>query len=105
MLEVLILLMAPLLILMMVAVHAYASGPADDAAGAVAYALRCRLTGLSQEAVWAARRAYDAADTVASARYDDAGMNAPGIEDSIAADDLIQQELGRQEDDLRSLEP
>src|SRR5882672_537 len=31
---------------------------AEDAAAALVYALRCRLGGLSQDAVWAARRAY-----------------------------------------------
>jgi len=32
----------------------------DDAATAVAYALRCRKNGLAQEAAWAAERAYEA---------------------------------------------
>src|SRR5262245_55148515 len=35
---------------------------ADDAASAVAYALRALETGEPREAAWAARRAYDAAD-------------------------------------------
>src|SRR5882724_3878028 len=35
---------------------------AEDAAAALAYALRCRQNGLAKEAAWAARRAYEAVD-------------------------------------------
>lgn len=35
---------------------------AEDAAAAVAYALRCRENGQSTDSAWAARRAYEAVD-------------------------------------------
>src|SRR5512138_1845994 len=40
---------------------------AEDAAAALAYALRARLTGDPQEAAWACRRVYEAADHFAIA--------------------------------------
>ena len=38
---------------------------ADDALSSLAYAIRCSLTPEPQEAAWAARRAYEAADQAA----------------------------------------
>jgi uncharacterized protein YjaG (DUF416 family) len=79
------------------------SGLAQNAAAAVAYALRSRLTGLAQEAAWAAVQAYEAADLVATSGLN-ADFNIPGIEDVIEATDVIQQELALQARDLQDLE-
>lgn len=69
---------------------------------AVAYAIRCRLTNDPQEAAWAARQAYEALDLWVTTR-DDADVNATGVNAQIAADPLIQAELGRQERDIEAL--
>lgn len=75
---------------------------ANDAGAALAYALRARLSGLSQEAAWAARRAYDSVDHFAQT---DAGIdtNAPGAEFLILSNPVVQAELGRQRRDLVDL--
>lgn len=75
---------------------------AQHAAAAVAYAVRCRLTNDPQEAAWAARQVYEALDLWVTTR-DDADMNATGGSAQIAADPLIQDELGRQERDIQAL--
>jgi uncharacterized protein YjaG (DUF416 family) len=75
---------------------------ASDAAAAVAYAFSVRLTGDSQDAAWAARRAYEALDyfVVTHAAID---RNVPGAEARILSDPRIQQELTRQRRDLDEL--
>ena len=73
---------------------------AEDAAAAVAYALRARLTGSSQEAAWAGRRAYEAIDYFVSKSADrfDLQTDAEALEHP-----LLQAELNRQLRDLREL--
>jgi uncharacterized protein YjaG (DUF416 family) len=75
---------------------------AEDAAAAVAYALRTIKTGSSQEAAWAARRCYEAIDNFVINR-DRLDTTPPGAEVRILGDPLIQQELRRQQRDLAEL--
>jgi uncharacterized protein YjaG (DUF416 family) len=75
---------------------------AEDAAAALAYAFRTRLTGDPQEAIWAARRVYEAADHFALGTC---GI-APGgreNEHAILAHPSVQAELARQKRDLEDL--
>ena len=75
---------------------------AEDAASALAYALRCRRTGNAQEAAWAGRRAYEALDHFV---VDQEGVNtnAPGGENRVLSHPLVQAELSRQRQDLEEL--
>jgi uncharacterized protein YjaG (DUF416 family) len=75
---------------------------AEDAAAATAYALRCRQTGDSREAAWAARRAYEALDhfVLTPIKID---TNVMGVEERALSSPLIQAELIRQLRDLREL--
>jgi uncharacterized protein YjaG (DUF416 family) len=76
---------------------------AEDAVAAVAYALRTRQSGESQETAWAARRSYEALDhfVVSQEAID---TNEPGTEERIIAHPLVQKELARQWQDLDELE-
>lgn len=78
-------------------------GPADDAAASLAYALRCRQSGASSEAAWAARRAYEAMDYYAGHMKDN-DCSYVEAEEDILSHPMVQAELGRQERDLRELE-
>lgn len=70
---------------------------AEDAAAALAYAFRARLTGRAQEAAWAGRRAYEALDHhVRNLLQDDDEAN-------ILSHPLVQAELARQRRDLTEL--
>lgn len=75
---------------------------AEDAGAAVAYALRARAGGKSQEAAWAARRSYEAIDHHLTHR---AGIDpsAPGGEERLRRHPLVQAELTRQRRDLEDL--
>lgn len=75
---------------------------AQHAAAAVAYAIRCRLTGDVQEAGWAARQVYEALDLWVTTR-DDIDLNAAGAEERIAADPLVQAELTRQRREIETV--
>jgi uncharacterized protein YjaG (DUF416 family) len=70
---------------------------AGDAASAVAYALRTRNTGASQEAAYAARVAYEALDHHV--------INRLGVDgdDRVLKHALVQAELARQHRDLDEL--
>lgn len=74
----------------------------EDAVSSVAYALRSAVSGKSQEAAWAARRAYEALDQYVIDQ-EDIDVNLPGQEAAILANPLIQLELQRQERDLDDL--
>lgn len=76
------------------------SGYAQSAAAAVAYALRTRLTDNPQEAAWAARQLYDAADYAAQRRLEDLDLNEPGAEDALADQPVVQAALAGVEADL-----
>jgi uncharacterized protein YjaG (DUF416 family) len=70
---------------------------ADDAASAIAYALRTLESGDPQEAAWAARRTYEAADHHVTHRL--------GIEDEtqVLNHPIVQAEFARQRRDLDEL--
>jgi uncharacterized protein YjaG (DUF416 family) len=74
---------------------------AGDAAAAVAYALRALETSDPQEAAWAARRAYEAADRFVIDRLD-VRLDAAG-EARVMAHPVVQAEISRQLRDLREL--
>jgi uncharacterized protein YjaG (DUF416 family) len=75
---------------------------AQHAAAAVAYAIRCHLTKNAEEAGWAARQVYEALDLWVTTRAN-VDLNAPGAEDQVLADPLIQAELARQSRDIAEL--
>lgn len=77
-------------------------GAAEDAAAALTYALRCRRNGLVQEAIWAARRAYDALDEYII-NHENINTNVKGGEERILNHPLMQAELSRQARDLDDL--
>jgi uncharacterized protein YjaG (DUF416 family) len=75
---------------------------AEDAASAVAYALRCRENGRSAESAWAARRAYEAVDhfVIAKTSID---ISRPGANEAVLSSPLVQAELARQRRDMDEL--
>lgn len=75
---------------------------ADDALSSLAYAIRCLLKPEPQEAAWAARRAYEAADQ-AAIRLSGLQPGIPSNETSILAHEVVQRELSRQRSDLQLL--
>jgi hypothetical protein len=75
---------------------------ADDALSSLAYAIRCHLAPDPQEAAWAARRAYEAADQ-AAIRALDVQPGSSMVEAEIRAHAFVQRELERQREDLASL--
>lgn len=79
-----------------------AQAAAEDAAGALAYALRCRQSGDAQEAAWAARRAYEAVDHFVVNR-EGIDVNEAGSERAVLTDPIVQAELSRQRRDLNEL--
>ena len=74
----------------------------DDAVASARFALRARLRGASQDAAWAARRAYDARDQRV---WDELGLkfSDPGAEAQVLANPLIQLELHAQRQDIEAL--
>ncbi|PKQ18860.1 MAG: hypothetical protein CVT66_11860 [Actinobacteria bacterium HGW-Actinobacteria-6] len=75
---------------------------ADDALSSLAYAIRCLLTPEPQEAAWAARRAYEAADQ-AAIRVLGVQPGLPSTEPAIKSHGFVQRELARQRNDLSLL--
>ena len=75
---------------------------AEDASVALTYALTCRQSGDSQDAMWSAERAYNALDHFVVNR-DNVDLNALGAEGRIVSDPLIQAELARQRRDVDEL--
>lgn len=65
---------------------------AEDAAAAVAYALRCRISGEAQDAAWAARRCYELADRVAISALAGPNVEYPD-EELIVSQSRVQHEL------------
>jgi hypothetical protein len=70
---------------------------ADDAVSAIAYTLRALENGDPQEAAWAARRVYEAADHYVIHRLAVEG------ESPVLAHPIVQGELARQRRDLEEL--
>ena len=75
---------------------------ADDALSSLAYAIRCLVTTEPQEAAWAARRAYEAADQ-AAIRILGVQPGLPNTEAAIKSHGFVQRELARQRNDLSLL--
>lgn len=75
---------------------------AQNAAAAVAYAIRCHMSANIQDAAWAARQVYEALDSWVVIR-DDLDLNVEGRERRIIGDPLIQAELARQRRDVEEL--
>jgi len=73
---------------------------AEDAAAALAYALRARLTCDPQEAAWECRRVYEAADHFATTGLPIGGSEA---ERAVGRHSVVQAELCRQRRDLNEL--
>ena len=78
-----------------------ASGYASNAAAAVAYALRTRLTDNPQEAAWAARQAYDVTDYAAQQQLEDAGFDDAG-EEALLSRPVVQEALEGLNTDLEA---
>jgi len=79
------------------------SGLAQNAAAAMAYALRSVASGSAEDAVWAAVQGLESADLLASTQLD-ADFNEPGVEQRIVAQEVVQRELAEQETSLKILE-
>jgi len=79
------------------------SGLAQNAAAAMAYALRSVASGSAEDAVWAAVQGVESADLIASTQLD-VDFNEPGIEERIVAQEVVQRELAEQEASLEALE-
>lgn len=75
---------------------------AEDAVSSAVYAIRSRLTGSPQEAVWAGRRVYEALDQYA---INDSGVSfdQPDSEMRLATHPWVQVELRHQQEDLADL--
>ncbi len=70
-----------------------ATAYAENAAIAVAYALRARATDEPQEAAWAALQVYEAADFAAQRQLEELDLNVPGAEDQLADQPVVQEAL------------
>lgn len=79
------------------------TGLAENAAVAVSYAIDAALGCSAQDAAWAARQLYEAADLWVRTR-DDVDFNVSGAEATVLADPIVQSELRRQARDLDQLE-
>lgn len=75
---------------------------ADDALASLSYAIACQIESSPQQAAWAARRAYEAADQVAIEFLGVRPGNA-SVEAEILACPIVQRELERQKSDLDAL--
>jgi hypothetical protein len=78
--------------------HVYA----ENALYSLAYTIRCLIAADAQEAAYAARVAYEAADQ-AALRFLDDSRGSPDIEWLVLSSDIVQRELQRQADDLGAL--
>ena len=72
----------------------------EDACAATVYALRSLRSGDPQDAAWAARRAYETVDRHAS-RFINELEYTESVESQILIHPFVQQELQRQERDLK----
>jgi hypothetical protein len=74
----------------------------DDGIAAMMYALSVACNNNSNEAIWAARRAYDAADRIVQQKLNSSNI---GISEEcfILSDVIVQQEIERQQRDLNFL--
>ena len=82
--------------------HLEFQATAEDAVAALAYAYRARLIGSSREAAWAARRAYEARDTVVEGLLDREGTACEEPKTRLSHP-FVQRELAHQQKDLERL--
>ena len=75
----------------------------EDAVSSFAYAYRAALSGAAQEAAWAARRVYEAADRAALLETAPSSRGKEQ-ESEILSHPVIQAELTREQKDLESLQ-
>lgn len=75
---------------------------AEDYVEALAYTIRCRRTGDAQEAAWAARCPYEAADHFVI-EHEGIDTNQAGAEERVLSHPLVQLELTRQRRDIEDL--
>jgi hypothetical protein len=76
---------------------------AENAAAALAYAARARLTGSAQDAMWAAVQCYEAADTLAQDQLK-LGRVFGDVEELIRTSEIVRKEIADQDEVLRQLE-
>jgi hypothetical protein len=74
----------------------------EDAVATICYALRCRQSGDSNEAMWASRRVYEALDNYVISQ-ENIDTNQPDGEQQVLSNPAIQAELRRQQLDLADL--
>lgn len=79
-------------------------GFGQNGAAAVAYAVRTWLTDDPQEAVWAARQVYEAADYASLAAAPGLDLNAPDAADTLRSSPMVQAALAGIEADLLEVE-
>lgn len=75
---------------------------ADDCLSSLTYAIRCLLNQESQDAAWAARRAYEAVDQVAI-RLLGLRPGEASAETGILSHEVVQREVSNQKKDLLML--
>lgn len=75
---------------------------ADDATAAILYCLRYISSGDQQEAIWAAKRAYEVADNFVMT-HTDYDIGSPDDELKILHHPVVQREIARQLRDLHEL--
>lgn len=74
-----------------------------DAFAAAVYGIRCTTSSDAMNAVWSARRAYEAVDRYAGLRQNETAFTE-GVETAILAHPFVQAELARQRRDLHELD-
>jgi hypothetical protein len=79
------------------------SAYAQNGAAAVAYALRTRLGGDPQEAAWAARQLYEAADYAAQRQLPDLDINDARSADALLSTPIVQEALAGLNADLEAV--
>jgi len=79
-------------------------GHGQNAAAAVAYAVRTWLTEDPQEGVWAARQVYEAADYAAQRSLPALDLNAAGAEEELFQSRIVQAAVTGLAEDLDTVE-
>lgn len=80
----------------------FESGYGQNAIAAVAYAARTWLTDQPQEAVWAARQLYEAADYAAQSQVVGAATFTPEVEDSVRRAPVVRAAVSALDADLEA---
>jgi hypothetical protein len=79
-------------------------GYGQSAVAGIAYAVRTWLTDDPQEAVWAARQVYEAADYAAQHALPELDLNAAGAEQQFHESAFVQEALSALGEDLSAVE-